>query len=143
MQATYHLQEVQLCQRIPRPSHSVFAERFFAYGQLCRMIAQKTAKRNLPHLLSRHNERPPNISIFDEAFTIRELQLLCEIQRSYSRCIRYLRMIFQHAILTMLNIRPHWNDNIDSDVILHKHLPDLLGECITHRHPTPVNADTV
>lgn len=31
---------------------------------------------NPPHLLTRHNERPPNVSILDETFSVRELQFL-------------------------------------------------------------------
>ena len=41
----------------------------------------------LPHLLARHDERPADVPVLDEAFTVRQAELLGEVQRSNTRCV--------------------------------------------------------
>lgn len=47
----------------------------------------------LPHLLTRHDERPPNIAILDKTFAIWQFEFLGEIQSRNTRRIRNLRRV--------------------------------------------------
>ena len=121
---TYHRRGGRPCPRIPAPSHSIFVvHSFFCFDESA--VDEDDAAEYLPNLLSRHDERPTDISILDESLSIRNSQRLSNLQRRDSTRIG------------------NGNDDVADDTRRGEDLSNVDGESVSHRHSRSVDGNSV
>lgn len=89
------------------------------------MIAKKVSGKYLPLRLPRHDESSTNITILDKPFSVRDFEVLSELQSGNSRGVG------------------HRNHNIYSQTSFGQLLLGCLSEILPHGHSASVDTDTV
>lgn len=125
---TDHQQSEPFCQRTRGPWRSVSGERSCAWcGRKFSDAVLATAgpTSRSPHLLTRHDESPANISILDETFPVRHIEFLCRLQGRHTTRVG------------------HRNDDVDFEANCLEFCASVVCQSVSHGHARAIDRDAV